>query len=265
MRSVLRPMSERRGSRARAESTGNGVRLQLYMARCGVGSRRHCEEIIASGSVAVNGRVVMEQGTRVGEGDVVTWKGRRIVPVARHVYYALNKPAGYLCANQDAEGRPLAIDLLKSGVETRLFHVGRLDFLSTGLILFTNDGEFARVVSHPSYRVRKEYVVDTVQALTDEQLERYRKGVRGERGAYRLLEWKRLDPRRVVLVLEEGKNREIREVLKIFGVQARRVHRQRVGPVTVKGLAFGQFRPLRPREVSWFLHNSSQKPGGDET
>ncbi len=237
-----------------------GVRLHLYMARCGVGSRRRCEQIIASGSVSVNGRPVTRPGTRVVDGDVVTWKGRRISPVRRRVYIALNKPARTLCANHDERGRPLAIDLLKGAVDTRLFHVGRLDFLSTGLIFYTNDGEFARIVAHPSSRVRKEYVVDTVQPLTDEQLDRYRTGVRGERGRYRLVDWKRLDPRRVILVLEEGRNREIREVLRLFGVQARRVHRSRIGPVTVRGLAPGQFRHLSAREVAWFL----QPRGEDE-
>ena len=165
----------------------------------------------------------------------------------------MNKPRGYLCANHDEQGRPLAIDLLKGAVTTRLFHVGRLDFLSTGLILYTNDGEFARIAAHPSSQVRKEYVVDTVQPLTDEQLERYRRGVRGENARYRLRDWRRLDARRVVFVLEEGRNREIREVLRLFGVQARRVHRSRIGPVSVKGLAAGEFRYLSAREVAWFL------------
>jgi 23S rRNA pseudouridine2605 synthase len=100
-----------------------------------------------------------------------------------------------------------------------------------------------------------------VQALTDEQLERYRRGVRGEKGPYRLVDWKRLDERRVLLVLEEGRNREIREVLRIFGVQVRHVHRSRIGPVTVRGLAPGQFRPMSPREVAWFLH---PRPEGGE-
>ena len=240
------------------ESAG-GVRLQLYMARCGVGSRRHCEEIITSGAVSVNGKKVTKLGTRVAEGDAVVWNGRKLSPVKRLIYVALNKPSGYLCANHDEQRRPLAIDLLKGASTTRLFHVGRLDFLSTGLILYTNDGEFARTVSHPSSRVPKDYLVDTVQALTDEQLDRYRRGVRGERGRYRLVAWKRLDPRRVVLTLEEGRNREIREVLHLFGVQARRVHRSRIGPVSVKGLAPGQFRYLKPREVAWFLQPRAKR------
>ena len=241
------------------EEEGRGVRLQVYMARCGVGSRRRCEEIIASCAVAVNGKRVTTQGTRVAPGDVVTWNGRKLSPVRRLLYIALNKPRQYLCANHDDQGRPLAIDLLKGAVTTRLFHVGRLDFLSTGLILYTNDGEFARIVAHPSSRVPKEYLVDTVQPLSDEQLERYRRGVRGEKGQYRLVSWKRIDARRVVLVLEEGRNREIREVLRLFGVQARRVHRIRIGPVSVKGLAAGQFRHLRPREVAWFLRLGSDR------
>ncbi len=236
-----------------------GVRLQVYMARCGVGSRRHCEEIIASGGVAVNGSTVTRPGTRVLPGDAVTWNGRKLSPVRRLVYVALNKPRQYLCANHDDQGRPLAIDLLKSAVTTRLFHVGRLDFLSTGLILYTNDGEFARIVAHPSSRVAKEYMVDTVQPLSDDQLERWRRGVRGEKGRYRLVSWTRLDARRVILVLEEGRNREIREVLRLFGVQARRVHRTRIGPVSVKGLGPGQFRHLKPREVAWFLRLRSDK------
>lgn len=241
------------------EHPQSGVRLQLYMARCGVGSRRRCEQIIATGAVSVNGKTVTKLGTRVAESDVVTWKGRRLSPVRRLVYIALNKPRHYLCANHDEQGRSLAIDLLKGAVATRLFHVGRLDYLSTGLILYTNDGEFARIVAHPSSQVRKEYVVDTVQPLSDEHLERYRRGVRGEKGRYRLTDWKRLDARRVVLALEEGRNREIREVLRLFGVQARRVHRSRIGPVSVKGLAPGEFRHLSPHEVAWFLRPRAKR------
>ena len=236
------------------------VRLQLYMARCGVGSRRHCEELIRQGDVTVNGDVVTIMGVKVGPGDTVRWRGRALRPEARLIYVALHKPTRTLCANKDERGRALAVDLLRGAVSARVFHVGRLDYLSTGLIFYTNDGEFARIVGHPSSAIRKEYQVDTVQAVSADMLKAYQRGLTVAGVRYRLADFRQVDPRRTILILEEGKNREIREVMGHFGVQLRRIHRTRIGMVSLKGLGPADFRFLSAGEIRWFLRKKQHAP-----
>jgi 23S rRNA pseudouridine2605 synthase len=236
------------------EATPDGaVRLHVYMARCGVASRRKCEEIISQRRVSVNGSVVTRQGVLVGPDDAVTLDGRRIYPVRHLVYLVLHKPQGFLCSNHDPEGRSLAIDLIKPIYQQRLFHVGRLDYLSSGLILFTNDGEFARTVSHPSTRIEKEYLVETKKPVDREFLEAYKRGIVIEGERYRLKEYELVSPHTVRLVLEEGKNREIRNVFTNRNIAVKRVHRVRIGCITIKGLPPARFRQLTDREVKWFL------------
>lgn len=228
-------------------------RLQVYMARCGVDSRRRCEQLILQGRVQVNGEVVTRQGVKVREGDRVTLDGEELRPVARLIYLALNKPPNYLCANADPLGRPLACDLFAGEIRTRLFHVGRLDFLSSGLIFYTNDGEFARRVAHPSSGVEKEYQVRTGEPIPEEVLERWSRGLEVEGETYRLERYRRRGEREADLVLREGKNREIRKVLGHFGLTVHRIYRVRIGEVTIRGIEPGRFRHLTPAEIRGFM------------
>ena len=131
-------------------SLSEPIRLQVFMARCGVASRRRSEELIQQGEVTVNGELVTAFGTKVNADDDVRVSGRRIRLESRRIYVALNKPRRYICSAADPEGRPLALDLLADSYPERLFSVGRLDFLSSGLIFYTNDGQFAKAVAHPS-------------------------------------------------------------------------------------------------------------------
>ena len=229
----------------------DSLRLQVFMARCGVDSRRHCEEYILQGRVTVNGRRA-ELGSSVFPTDKVCLDRRRLQPEADRVYLAVNKPRGYLCSNADAEGRPLVSDLLRR-IPFRLFHVGRLDIQSSGLIFYTNDGRFARQVSHPSAAVEKEYVVQCSRVVPEELLQRYQKGLRIDGEKYQLKRYRFKTPKTVVLTLEEGKNREIRRVFEEFRLPLKGIHRVRIGCVTDRDLPVGKYRRLTAEEVSWFL------------
>ena len=217
--------------------------------------------LAASGRVAINGTRVTRAGERVTPGDVVTVDGRKVTAASRNVYIALHKPPGYLCANSDPEHRPLARDLFSSAIRERLFHVGRLDFLSSGLILYTNDGEFARLVSHPGSRVEKEYLVETARDIDESFLRLYTRGMRVGDVTYRCESYAQRGPRSALITLTEGKNRELRNVFASRNIRLKRVHRLRIGPVSLHGIAAGHFRRLTDREVRWFLeHAAKEKP-----
>ena len=241
-------------------SAGSGdapQRLQVFLARAGVASRRAGERLIASGRVAVNGVQVTVQGCTVAAGDRVTLDGRVVAPERRPVHVALHKPTGYLCSNADPRRRRLARDLLPPEVG-RTFHVGRLDLASSGLILFTNDGQLAVRVTHPRYGVEKEYEVTTDRPVPTAVLERYRAGWCIGGTTYTLAGYRRIDERRVTLTLTEGRNREIRRLLGHAGMQVRRLVRVRIGPVMLDGIAPGTWRTLSRREVTWFLDRRPQ-------
>lgn len=232
------------------------VRLQLYMARCGVASRRKSEELIQQGEVTVNGRVVVELGTKVTDEDDVRVAGRRIRLEARKLYLALNKPRRYLCSASDPQGRALAIDLLQDEYTERLFSVGRLDYMSSGLIFYTNDGEFARTISHPSSRVEKEYRVELKKPIAVDLLNQYQQGIMVEGEKYQLESYSLRNPRSARLVLIEGKNREIRRVFAHWHVGVKKVHRVRIGPVKLGDLPPGAHRPLSVKEIDSLLREA---------
>ena len=156
----------------------NTIRLQAFLAHCGVASRRACEKIIIDGRVSVNGNVVTELGLKVSDSDVVAVDGKEVLPEKEKRYVLLNKPAGYVCSQSDEQGRPVAVDLLKDSFSERLYNVGRLDMFSTGAIIFTNDGDFAAKLSHPSAEVEKEYIVESSLPLPRNLAENFKKGIR---------------------------------------------------------------------------------------
>ena len=229
------------------------IRLQLYMARSGVASRRASEAIIAEGRVTVNGVTVTEPGTKVGPEDVVMVDGREIQPEAKKHYVLLNKPAGYVCSLSDEQGRPVAADLLKEAYSERLYNVGRLDMFSCGRIIFTNDGDFAAKLSHPSAEMEKEYIVDSSLPLPRSLARDFMGGIRTDGVFYRAREAEELNARRLRVVLVEGKNREIRRVFEHYGVGIKRLIRIRIGNVGIEGLDEGRFRELNSKEVTGLL------------
>ena len=224
------------------------------MARAGVASRRECERLIRDGRVAVNGKPITAMGVQVGDGDTVTVDGHDLPAppaISGARYLALNKPPGYLCANSGGRGRPLALELLPAPPATpRLFHVGRLDLWSQGLILYTSDGDFALRASHPRYGVEKEYLV--VADHIDEAHLRRHAGPHPP-GGLALAAYQLLSDRRVLVTLTEGRNREVRRIFSGGGMRVETLERRRVGPVRLGRLASGHWRDLSENEVQWFL------------
>lgn len=243
---------------AMSESQGPSLqRLQVYLSHSGVASRRECEKVIASGRVAVNGVVINEVGKKVGAGDVVTLDGKVVKKERVFRYVLLNKPAGYLCAVKDDRGRQCAVDLVQGDFKERLYNVGRLDMESEGLLIFTNDGDFAKRVSHPSSNIEKEYIVDTYKILPRTLCEDFIKGVRTEDGFYRCKNAKELDKRKIDVILIEGKNREIRHVFKHYGVAIKRLTRVRIGNIAIGDLPLGSYRHLTKKEVAALLRDNN--------
>ena len=234
-------------------STDEKIRLQVFLAHSGVASRRACEQIIQDGRVTVNGTVVTELGTKVSSADTITVDGKKIKPESRKCYVLLNKPAGFVCSASDEKGRQVAADLLRDSYKERLYNVGRLDMYSKGMILFTNDGDFAAKLSHPSSQIEKEYIVETSQDVPEDFPSRFEKGIRVENTFYKCVRCCILKPRKVSITLIEGKNREIRTVLESQGIGTRSLVRVRIGNVNLDDLRPGEHRDLTPAEVKGLL------------
>ena len=234
-------------------STDDKIRLQVFLAHSGVASRRACEQIIQDGRVTVNGTVVTELGTKVSAADTITVDGKKIKPEARKCYVLLNKPAGFVCSASDEKGRQVAADLLKDSYSERLYNVGRLDMYSKGMILFTNDGDFAKKLSHPSSQIEKEYIVETSQDVPEDFPSHFEKGIRVENTFYKCVRCRILKPRKISITLIEGKNREIRTVLESQGIGTRSLVRVRIGNVNLDDLRPGEHRDLTPSEVKGLL------------
>ncbi len=222
------------------------IRLQSYLAKCGVGSRRGCEALITEGRVMVNNKVVMELGTKVDENDIVYVDDVLAEPEERSYYFALNKPRGFVCTNYDPNEKAYARDLIDIPERNLLFNVGRLDKDSQGLIIFTNDGDFANLIMHPSSQIEKEYVVRVDRDIAKKDMD---DAYRGLVKPYRIKSYKLLSKREVSVVLTEGKNREIRNLFAILGYEVKRLIRTRIADLELGDLPTGQYRKLTKAEV----------------
>lgn len=233
---------------------GEPVRLQKLLARAGVASRRASEELIREGRVTVDGETVTELGTSVVPDRVRVAVDGRTVERQPARWIALHKPPRYLCTRDDPQGRPTVYDLLPDGPLQDLFHVGRLDFLSEGLLLLSNEGDVAHRVLHPSGGTPRRYEVELVAAPRD-LAERMLAGVELEDGpaaadAASLLPAGPESPGpTLLLTLREGRNREIRRMLDALDVNVRRLRRVAFGPVELDGLEPGGWRELSEEEV----------------
>jgi 23S rRNA pseudouridine2605 synthase len=235
-------------------SDSEGVRLQKVLAAAGVGSRRACEVLIAAGRVSVDGAVVREQGMRVDpETAVVRVDDMRINTGTSRVYLALNKPRGMVTAMSDPQGRPTVGDLIEQRTD-RLFHVGRLDADTEGLLLLTNDGELTHRLTHPSYEVPKTYVAEVIGPVARDVGRRLKTGVELEDGLTRVDEFRLVGSsgNRVMLelVLHEGRNHIVRRLLDAVGHPAQRLVRTAIGPVFLGDQRAGKLRPLTSAELS---------------
>ena len=232
----------------------DGVRLQKVLAAAGLGSRRACEELIAQGRVSVDGETVREQGRRVDPSAVVIRvDDMRIEPPTGTVHLALNKPRGMVTAMTDPEGRPSVGDLV-AGRRERLFHVGRLDADTEGLLLLTNDGELAHRLTHPSYTVPKTYLAEVPGPMARDVGRRLRAGVELEDGIVRVDGFRLVDSSAgrvlVEIVLHEGRKHVVRRLLEAVGHPVQRLVRTSVGPVRLGEQRPGKLRPLTTQEVA---------------
>lgn len=232
-----------------SQSEKKQIRLQVYLSHCGVSSRRAAEKIIQEGRVSVNGQIVRELGTKVCCDDKILVDGKKIKLEEKKRYVLLNKPAGFVCSSSDEKGRSCAWDLLKGKYSERLYNVGRLDMYSKGMIIFTNDGEFAAKLSHPSSQIEKEYIVETSQDIPQDFPEKFEKGIRVEGKFYKCLHCEILKPRKIKIILIEGKNREIRNVLDSQNIGTKSLVRVRIGNVKLDDLKPGEFRDLTKFEI----------------
>lgn len=228
-------------------------RLQKFLARAGVASRRACEELIRAGRVQVNGKTVTKLGTRIDpQRDRVDVDGRKVEPPASLVTIMLNKPAGYVTTCSDEHGRPTVLDLVPENLGP-LHPVGRLDMDTEGLLLLTNDGELTYRLTHPKFKVEKEYVAEVEGVPSESALRRLREGVEidGDRTAPAQVKLEKVSRRAAVLRLRihEGRKRQVKRMLSAVGHPVRRLRRVQIGPIKLGALPLGDTRPLSREEV----------------
>ena len=237
------------------------MRLQKYLAECGIASRRKSEDIIAKGLVKVNGDIVTELGTKIDPAvDKIEFINDMKIPLKpeKKVYLMLNKPVGYVTTVDDEKGRSTVMDLLK-GVEEKVVPVGRLDMYTSGLLLFSNDGEFINKVTHPSHETTKTYVVKTKGVPTEKDLEKLRNGVKIDNYTTSpakvelLLKDNTNDVARIRIEIHEGRNRQVRKMVEAIGLSTIALKRESVGNLTVEGLNKGEWRYLSEEEVADIL------------
>lgn len=229
------------------------MRLQKFLSDAGVASRRHAEQLILDGLVSVNGATVMQLPAFVDpQQDDVRVEGRR-VRAQELAYFVANKPAGFVCTNDDPSGRRLAAELLPP-MKERLFVVSRLDVESTGLLLFSNDGELAQRITHPRFGIEKVYRVTVRGRVPDDIAGRLRAGVYFAEGRARASDaqiiHRERDSSALEITLTEGRNRQVQRMLAKLGFPVRQLKRIKIGPLSLKGIPVGASRPLSPRELS---------------
>lgn len=229
-------------------------RLQKIIAASGLTSRRKAEEWILQGRVKVDGQVVTELGVKPRKGALIEVDGKAIAREDK-VYYVMNKPKKVLCTLNDEHDRRTVVDLM-TDVPQRVFPVGRLDYDTTGVLIMTNDGEFANEIIHPRYHIAKVYEVTINGILKTEEIKQLEQGVVLDDGIKRLPAklWvtnKDFAHEQTMfeLTIQEGRNRQIKRMLEVFGYEVRRLHRRSLGPITVRGLNPGEYRLMKPFEV----------------
>jgi 23S rRNA pseudouridine2605 synthase len=231
------------------------MRLNAWLARAGVASRRKTDELIKAGRVTVNGEPG-QLNTFVQAEDDVRLDGEQLAK-QRVAYVLLNKPAGVVTTARDPQGRRTVVDLVDH--PSRVVPVGRLDAETTGALLLTNDGDLAHRLAHPRYEVDKVYEVETWQVLADADLGRLRDGVQLDDGPTRPAGVRRLGPGQIELTIHEGRNRQVKRMLEAVGHRVRRLHRSRYANLTVDGLAPGEWRELRDDEAHALVHLAQRR------
>src|SRR3990172_3077322 len=223
------------------------LRINKYMALCGLASRRKSDEILLSGGVGINGRPAKPGDIVNTEKDTVTYKDMQLTPDNKLEYYAVNKPLGVISSAKDEFGRKNVVDMVKT--DHRLFPIGRLDRNSTGLIILTNDGDLALKLTHPRYHLPKVYEVTTEEPVSDEQLEKLAKGVSVYDKKTLPAETERIGYDSFRITLFQGMKRQIREMCKDVGLTVKMLNRLSIGPIELGNLRVGKYRMLTQEEV----------------
>ena len=232
------------------------MRLNKFLATAGIASRRKCEELIKNGEIKVNGQVVLNLATTIDEKkDKVEYKGGVLSLPSSFIYLKMNKPKGYASTSSDEKGRKTIFDLVEDK-SVRLFNVGRLDYDTEGLILLTNDGDFANRVIHPSFEIEKEYIVTVEGKMQESEFAVLRKGavVNGERMPEAKVKPISFDGKftKLSVVITEGQNHQVRRMFEAIGRSIRLLKRERIGQVRLGNLYRGKTKPLTEEEIKSF-------------
>ena len=238
------------------------VRLQKFLAEAGIASRRKCEELIQSGKVMVNGKVVETLGTKINpKEDKVTYNGKIVENSLQKTYILLNKPIGYVTTAKDQFKRDTVLDLIK--INKRIVPCGRLDMYTSGALMLTNDGDFINKITHPSHEVEKTYTVTIKGIVTNEEVQKLRQGVEIDDNGEKYITKKanvrilktdiEKDISRLEIVIHEGKNREVRKMCEAVGRKVLALHRSKIGNIGVKDLKIGTWRYLKKHEIEKLL------------
>ncbi|MFN4081201.1 MAG: pseudouridine synthase, partial [Saprospiraceae bacterium] len=238
--------------------SGEGMTLNKYLAHCGLASRRKAVDFIREGDVTVNGEKQLEPYYRIQPNDVIAYKGEKVEIQERKVYLLLNKPKNIVTTTSDEFDRATIMDIVDPHYPERLYPVGRLDRETTGLILITNDGDLAQRMTHPSYRIQKQYRVGLDRGINSEDIQRLERGIELEDGPAQV-NWIRFaedHPERNVVELEivMGRNRIVRRMFESLGYEVRKLDRFYLGGLTKRELPRGSFRELTNREVIMLKH-----------
>lgn len=240
-------------------SDDDDMRLNKYIALCGLASRRGAADMIKEGVIYVNGKVATEIGLRIFPKDEVTYKGKKLEPVTRKIYVLLNKPKDTITTVSDERGRRTVMDIVGKTIKERIYPVGRLDRDTVGLLVLTNDGELAQKLSHPSFKVKKLYHVVLSRALTKNDLEKIREGIELEDGRVQVdgvnyVEGASKDE--VMVEIHVGKNRIVRRIFEYLGYEVVKLDRVYYGGLTKKDLPRGAYRSLTQQEIIMLKHFS---------
>jgi len=233
------------------------MRLNKYLAKAGIASRRKCDEFIINGKIMINGETVTNFGYRVKNDDIVTFEGK-VVNESSDIIYILNKPKGYVCSNKEQFKRKTVFDLIDS--DKRLFTIGRLDRDTTGLLLITNNGDLSYKLTHPKFEVERRYYVVSNIDISVESCSKLKKGIRLENGMHAKADLKKMYKEKNKIYwdisLNEGKNREIKKIFLHFESKVIDLHRYKFANMELKSLKIGKYRKINTKEFE-FLNRLS--------
>ena len=230
------------------------MRINKYLADCGVASRRKCDELITQGKVKVNNKVTRELGLDIKPTDVVLFENRVVRPSAKRVYYKLHKPKGYVTTASDDKGRKTVVELMRK-VQERVYPIGRLDYDTEGLLILTNDGDLTNILTHPKNLVKKTYIASIEGEISNEEVKQISKGV--DIGGYITQPCtvfvKDKDDKftRLEITITEGKNHQVKKMFEAVGKNVVFLKRVSIGEIKLGGLARGEYKVLTTKEIAY--------------